>query len=378
MKVFAAPGGELRLSRHPYDHDPTLQAWNAADQLLLEWLSENPLPPAAPIAVCNDAFGALTCALVRAGYRVFHHGDSALSQKAALWNLEENGLSSEAVTFLDSLAPLPADLAVVWLRIPRNLSFLAWQLRLVRESQASLVVGAAMLKELPTSAIDLFSQTIGPATTSLAEKKARLVFARPAETLTLSPSDWPRTWKLDGTGWPVTVHANVFSREGLDGGTRLFLRNFPSLKAPGAQVIDLGCGAGILGLAAALASPQAKVYCVDESFMAVWSARQTFLANGVGKQGVFLAADGLEDFDKASADLVLCNPPFHFQSAQTQEIAWNMFEQALRVLRPGGELWVVANRSLGYHKRLAEAFAKVRTAGLDEKYIVLACEKGSA
>jgi 16S rRNA G1207 methylase RsmC len=91
----------------------------------------------------------------------------------------------------------------------------------------------------------------------------------------------------------------------------------------------------------------------------------------LGHRAKFLTGDGLEDFDKNSVDLILCNPPFHFQNAQTLEVAYGMFDDAKRVLRPNGELWVVANKHLGHHKALAQRFTEVRTAALSPKFIVL-------
>lgn len=41
------------------------------------------------------------------------------------------------------------------------------------------------------------------------------------------------------------------------------------------------------------------------------------------------------------------------------------------MLKPGGEFWVVANRHLGHHRALAERFGAVRTAAVDDRYVVL-------
>ena len=87
------------------------------------------------------------------------------------------------------------------------------------------------------------------------------------------------------SGWVVLVlgglvlvnHANVFSREKLDIGTRFLLDHLPAVEGP-AHVVDLGCGNGVVGLAIAATAPEAHVTFVDESFMAVASAAATCAA----------------------------------------------------------------------------------------------------
>ncbi|MFE0426511.1 methyltransferase, partial [Streptomyces sp. NPDC058953] len=66
-----------------------------------------------------------------------------------------------------------------------------------------------------------------------------------------------------------------------------------------------------------------------------------------------------------------CNPPFHSHRATTDTTARRMFTDARRVLRPGGELWVVGNRHLGYHVRLRRIFGDCETVAGHPKFVVL-------
>jgi 16S rRNA (guanine1207-N2)-methyltransferase len=374
MKTWTTPWGTLELGRHPYDADPALQAWSAADTVLARWMLETS-PGNGPHLVYNDGFGALSSLLVRNGKVVTQISDSCLSQRSTLWNLDANGLDGKNLSLLDSLTlpRLPEGAPpVVGIRLPKTQALLEFQLSQLQTllPPGTLVAASGMVKEVHSSTLELFERLIGPTQTDLAEQKARLirstVSARPE-----SGSSYPSSWAIPGLGVTMVNHASVFSREGLDGGTRLLLRHFPHLR-PGPQtIIDLGCGNGVLGLAAARRATEAEVYCVDESFMAVWSARESFRQNELGGRGFFLAGDGLEDFERSSADLILCNPPFHIQNAQTRDIALRFFDQARSVLKPDGEFWVVANRHLGHHRALAERFGSVKTAALDDRYIVL-------
>jgi len=109
-----------------------------------------------------------------------------------------------------------------------------------------------------------------------------------------APARYPFPSRYQVGPFQLVNHARVFSREQLDPGTEFFLRNFPPLKES-QVVIDLGCGNGALGLAAAATAQEAMIFSVDESFSAVWSARESFRENQFSNRGVFLAGDGLED-----------------------------------------------------------------------------------
>ena len=68
---------------------------------------------------------------------------------------------------------------------------------------------------------------------------------------------------------------------------------------------------------------------------------------------------------------MLNNPPFHTHQATTDATAWRMFTGARRALRPGGELWVVGNRHLGYHVKLRRIFGNSDSSPSDAKFVVL-------
>jgi 16S rRNA (guanine1207-N2)-methyltransferase len=212
-------------------------------------------------------------------------------------------------------------------------------------------------------------------------RKARLILCAPHPRPAPAPSPWPNTYTLPDdvgpvSGLTVTNHAGIFSAERLDIGTRFFLRHLPRRAGP-EHVVDLGCGNGVLGLAAALANPEAEVTFIDESYQAVASAEATFRANA-GSKARFVVGDGLADAPPGTADLVLCNPPFHSHQATSDATAWRMFTGARRALRPGGELWVVGNRHLGYHVKLRRRFGAAELVASDPKFVVLRAVRDDA
>ncbi|MCY1419825.1 Ribosomal RNA large subunit methyltransferase G [compost metagenome] len=162
----------------------------------------------------------------------------------------------------------------------------------------------------------------------------------------------------------------MFCREGLDIGTRAFLPHLPQNLGP-ARVADLGCGNGVLAIASALDNPQAHYTLVDESYMAVQSARENWQA-ALGDRPVDIrAGDGLAGQPADSLDVVLCNPPFHQQQVVGDFLAWRMFQQARSALVTGGQLWIVGNRHLGYHAKLKRLFRGVEQMAANPKFVVL-------
>ncbi|WP_029382642.1 methyltransferase [Streptomyces leeuwenhoekii] len=369
------PWGERVLTRFPEDARERLRAWDASDEYLLRHLAERHPSPSGMVVVVGDRWGALVTAL--AGHRPVQITDSWLGREATRANLARNGVEPDAVRLLTTQDPPPERIDVLLVRVPKSLALLEDQLlRLAPAVHAgTLVVGTGMVKEIHTSTLRLFERIIGPTRTSLAEKKARLIFATPDPALERPANPWPLRYTLPGgigpvSGRTVVNHAGVFCADRLDIGTRFFLQHLPEARGP-RKVVDLGCGNGVVGTAVALSGPGAEVLFTDESFQAVASAEATFKANGAPGQAEFRVGDGLSGVPDGSVDLVLNNPPFHTHQATTDATAWRMFSGARRALRPGGELWVVGNRHLGYHVKLRRLFGNSRVVASDPKFVVL-------
>lgn len=370
MPSLVSPFATLELDRQPPRRDDPLQAFDAADEYLLQQVAEHGLDPAARVLVLNDGFGALAASLA-AHVRVTSSGDSHLAALALAANLARNGLAADAVTFVPASEATSGPFDLVLLRVPKTLALLEEQLIRLHGQLApgARVIAAGMLKHLPRAAGDLLERHIGPVQASLAVKKARLLFATP-ESRPAVASPYPSRYRLDAPPLTLVNHANVFCREGLDIGTRAFLPHLPQGLGQ-ARVADLGCGNGVLALACALANPEARFTLVDESYMAVQSARENWTAAFPERPAAILAADGLAEQPARSLDLILCNPPFHQQQVVGDFLAWRMFQQARAALSEQGELWLVGNRHLGYHVKLKRLFKRVEQIAATPKFVVL-------
>ncbi|MDP1771148.1 MAG: methyltransferase [Methylobacter sp.] len=366
--------GEFELNRLPKRPRELLRAWDAADEYLLDTVADASAmlsTGAARVLIANDSFGALAVAL--SSYRPYAISDSYLSQQATRLNLAANDLPEHGVNLLSSLDPLEGVFDWVLIKVPKTLALLEDELIRLHPhlTPSTQVIVAGMIKTLPSSVWKLLERLVGPTTTSLARKKARLIFARPDAALTVPSSPYPVSYRLENTDYLISNHANVFSRDSLDIGTRFFLQHLPS-RQNACDIIDLGCGNGLVGLIAAERCPAAIVHFVDESFMAVASARDNFQrAVGGRREATFRVGDGGWEVVSESADVILCNPPVHQQNTVGDQIAVSLFKQSRRVLRKGGELWVIGNRHLDYHSYLDRLFGKHSVVAANSKFVIV-------
>ena len=384
-QVLAVPQGDFALDRHPPQKQQSLRAWDAADDYLLTHLADGGISPAS-VLILNDAFGALATVLAD-GRTVQSQSDSWLAHTGSGTNLAANGRAPSAVTLLDSLQPPPQPFEALLFKVPKSLALLEDQFHRLRPHlvAGTLVVGAGMVKRIHTSTLELCARLLGPTTTSLARRRARLIHCTfdPGRPVPASP--YPSTYEPEGTHLRLSNHAALFARDHLDIGTRFLLDHLP--RTPGARVIvDLGCGNGILGIVAAQRHRDASLVFADESAMAIASAQENFTAAfGEARQATFHWTNCLEGVEPNGdrsdggesgwADLVLCNPPFHQQQAVGDDVAFRMFAAARRVLRPGGALWLVGNRHLGYHTKLRHLFGNEEVVASNRKFVILRAAK---
>ena len=374
MPVLTSPFAELDLIRQPDQPNEPLQAFDAADEYLLAHIAAQQLPASSRVLVLNDSFGGLAISLAE-HVQVLSSGDSFLARLGLEKNLVRNGRPFDSVNFLPASEPWAGQFDRVLIRVPKTLALLEEQLIRLQGHLApgAEVIAAGMIKHLPRSAGELLEEYIGPMQALLAVKKARLLVARP-DGRAAQPSPYPTRYTLDAPAIELANHANVFCRDGLDIGTRAFLPHLPT-HLGSARVADLGCGNGVLAIVSALANPQAHYTLVDESYMAVQSARENWRTALGEREMTSRADDGLAGQPPQSLDVVLCNPPFHQQQVVGDFLAWRMFQQAREALVMGGALYIVGNRHLGYHNKLARLFRGVEQVAATPKFVVLKARK---
>ncbi len=281
----------------------------------------------------------------------------------------------------DSVYPVadkhgPVD--TVLLNIPKGRSVLRgylWTAAQVLEPGGRLFLAgpnARGAKSAISDAVTLF----GAAPVLGYKSSRRIAFAtRTNDALTL-PDEWAAeaAWKPqmramrrpDGDLIVVTM-PGVFSWEHLDEGTALLLNHLGA--EPGMDVLDIGCGYGIIGMAAARQG--ARVTLVDDDLLAVRCALNSVLTNDLAERCTVLPSDVTSAVRDRQFDLVLSNPPFHKGVDVDTSITARIVQESREVLRPGGRLRMVANRFLPYHHIMREVFGAVHTVAETARYHVL-------
>lgn len=384
MEKLRSPQGSFDLERVPVRPRQPLRAWDAADEYVLQLLSEEPVVVGSSIVLANDGFGALAVAL--SDHEPLVINESAAGRHAITENLGRNGRGPVEVLSLLDLEKLDSPIDTLVLKVPKSNAHLADLLHRVRPHlhAGSRIVGAAMAKHVKTSTIECFESIIGPTTTSLARKKARLLYTTLDPALAPLPSPWPMTWKHKDL--TLVNHGGGFSADVVDIGTRFLLENLPPIRdlvpqdRDTVRVVDLGCGNGIIGLhvATGLAAEEIdyRLAFLDDSALAIDAAQRSWEATmgepHRAEQVVFQHAYRLAGaLPKRSVDLVLVNPPFHDDRVVGDDVAWSMFTDAHKVLDPGGQLVVVGNRHLAYHAKLKKIFGQVETVAATSKFVLL-------
>ncbi len=275
--------------------------------------------------------------------------------------------------------PEPAllqDAELVVARLPkghRALAELAARVAAVA-SPSVVLLAAGRVKHMDRGMNDVLARHFIDVRASLGQYKARALVAtgphRDSRSNGASADDAPVWARHDDLDLTVCAYGSTFAGTGVDPGTRLLLTCSGRWPREAREVVDLGCGSGVLAVAAARELPHATVSALDLSAAAVASARTTAAANGLADRITAVQADGLSEVDPDSLDLVLCNPPFHRGTARDADTAATLFAQAGTRLRVGGELWVVWNSHLPYLPWLRQRVGSTSVVAQNPRFTV--------
>lgn len=303
---------------------------------------------------------------------------SALAVEASRRTLAASGASNAEVRLSQGLSHLggePADLAIVRLpaaRLP-TLHLLHDAHRLLRAGGRCYLAGAND-EGIRTALRDM--EAIFGSQTLLAYRGGHRVgvAVRGEEEAPGLPwldpgyfDEW--TARARGGEYRVLSRPGVFSWDRLDRGSEALIEAMEV--GADDEVLEIGCGYGIVGVAAARLAGRARVTMVDVDVEAVRCASATALANGVADRCEALPSDVASAVLDRRFDLVLANPPFHVGKATNLDVPAQFIRDAAAVLRPGGRLFLVANRTLPYERWIEGCFGEVRAVVDGREFKVL-------
>ncbi|WP_460823902.1 class I SAM-dependent methyltransferase [Lysobacter olei] len=171
-------------------------------------------------------------------------------------------------------------------------------------------------------------------------------------------------------GGRLLSRPGVFAWDRIDAASALLAECLPADLA--GRVADLGAGIGYLGV-------ELLQHCPGITALDLYEAEARAL--DLARRNLQPHADrvvlGFHWHDvtrglPAAHDVIVTNPPFHAQGrADRPDIGRRFIAAAAGALRPGGRLWLVANRHLPYETVLHEHFGQVRTVATRDGFKVV-------
>jgi 16S rRNA G1207 methylase RsmC len=136
----------------------------------------------------------------------------------------------------------------------------------------------------------------------------------------------------------LATGSGVFANGRLDVGTAVLFRETDP-PAAGTRVLDLGCGYGVIGLAAAASG--AQVIGVDVNERALLLANENATANQVADRFRAVLPDAVDPGDRF--DEIWSNPPIRVGKAALHDLLLTWLPR----LAPGGRAVMVVGKNLG-------------------------------
>jgi 16S rRNA (guanine1207-N2)-methyltransferase len=336
---------------------------------------------------CGNGLLGAVAAIGRGAAHVYLSDRSVLAVEATRRTMNANGISNCTIRSGHGSAPFDESLRadVVTIRIPTEKLSL-WQL--LADAFAVLRVGgqcciAGATNEGIKSAATQLTALFGNATVLGTEGGCRAVMAikrapKPVDATVMASAylQHDAFLPIDVTlrGHPLQLFSRpgVFSWEHLDEATAI-LADVMQV-APGDDVLDLGCGSGPLGITAARLSGTGRINLVDIDSEAVRCAERAVAMAGLTNCEVN-ASDAAATVRDLRFDVVVTNPPFHVGKATDLDVPTQFILDAHAVLKPGGSLQLVANRTLPYERLVHQCFGNLTTLHDGPRFKVLFAQR---
>lgn len=157
---------------------------------------------------------------------------------------------------------------------------------------------------------------------------------------------------VEGCG--LLSRPGIFGWDKIDKGSQLLVSQLPGLKG---KIADFGSGYGFL-------SSHILNSCADVSELHLYEAekialdasRHSFEKLSQAKKLYFHWHDVTAGSEEKGFDAIVSNPPFHSGRQMNISLGEKFLESAAKALKPGGELYMVANSSLPYERTLQNNF----------------------
>lgn len=354
---------KYNIKRYDLSEDRSLKAWSAADEYLLQAFTDLEKKP-NHLGIYGDRFGFLGCNLHSFTPTLIFTQKS--QQKAIDANLNTHNIP--LLNYSDLLSPLESEMDFALVNVPKSLELFQVYLEQIANNSSDdiTVICAFMTRHFTPNLLQIAQEYFEVAEQSKAVKKARLL----ALTKKKSTIRKELITSLNYNNQEYKQYFGVFSAQHIDYATQFFLDHL-EIDDTDEHILDLASGNGIIGNEIFKQLPDAEIHLLDDSYLAVASAK----LNVEGANIHHHFNNELSLFDDDTFDLIVTNPPFHFEYEINIQIPLQLFRGCLRCLKKGGNLQIVANRHLNYKVHLEPLFSSVEVIAEDKKFIVYKCIK---
>ncbi len=173
------------------------------------------------------------------------------------------------------------------------------------------------------------------------------------------------TVELLGHSMRFKTDRGVFSKNGIDYGSRVLLENYQPESAK--SLLDVGCGYGTLGLTLAKKF-DLGVTMVDVNSRALDLCRQNAIDNAVSNSKIELS--NIYESVSEKYDAIISNPPIR----AGKEVVHKILAGAFSHLNDGGHLTIVIQKKQGApsaQKKMEEVFGNCQLVARDKGYFIL-------
>ena len=281
------------FERYPKTENRSLQAWNAGDQYVLQYLESLELTN-KEIGIYLDRFGFL--AVMLAEYQLRMITEFASQEQAIGYSLELNNMDASKLKtskILDEDYTL--DLALM--KMPKSMDQFEMQLNQISKvlKQDGEVIISFMTKTFTPQSIKIAEKYFDEVEQTLAFKKSRLMILKGKKS---ASNDLIKTVSWNNIDYKQ--HFGVFSANHIDYATQ-FMLEVVKIKDTEKVVLDLASGNGVIAKYIVENNDIDAMHLVDDSLLAIESSKM----NCEGDVYHFHYADGIADIENESLDLVI-------------------------------------------------------------------------
>lgn len=175
--------------------------------------------------------------------------------------------------------------------------------------------------------------------------------------------------KLEDMSLTIKTDAGVFSKDKIDKGSETLIAAARKSDFPEGNILDLGCGYGIIGITLAKTFKDRLIEMVDVNERALSLAKTNAQANQLENVEIY-QSDIFSGVKNKQIAGIISNPPIR----AGKKVVHQILEESYEHLIEGGKLQIVIQRKQGApsaKKKMKEVFGNVERIALEKGYWVL-------